>query len=54
VPGQSHLLGDLAEAGLDAVAPLGDDLQQDGRYAGALVLGGRDEDSGAAGGLGGG
>ena len=53
VPGQSHLLGDLAEAGLDPVAPLGDDLQQDGGHAGALVLGGRDQHGGAAGGLGG-
>src|SRR6266550_5253899 len=44
VPGQSHLLGDLAEAGLDPVAPLGDDLQQEGGRAGALVLGGRDKD----------
>jgi hypothetical protein len=54
VPGQSHLLGDLAEAGLDPVAPLGDDGRRDGGHAGALVLGGRDEDRGAAGGLSGG
>ena len=53
VPGQCHLLGDLAEAGLDPVAPSNDDLQQDGGRAGPLVLGGRDEDRGAAGGLGG-
>src|SRR6516165_8894241 len=54
VPGQLHQVGDLAERGLDPVAPLGDDLEQDGRHGGALVLGGRDEHGGAAGGLGGG
>ena len=50
VPGQFHLLGDLAEGGLDAVAPLCDDFQQDGRHAGALGPGGRDEYGDAAGG----
>jgi hypothetical protein len=54
VPGQSHLLGDLAEAGLDPVAPLGDDLQHDGGCGGVLVPGGRDEDRGAGGSLDGG
>ena len=50
VPGQLHQVGDLAKCGLDAVAPLGDDRQQDGRHGGPLVLGGRDEQGGAAGG----
>jgi hypothetical protein len=54
VPGQFHAVGDLAEGGLDAVAPLGDDLEQGGGRRGALLLIGRDEDGGAAGGLGGG
>jgi len=53
VPGQPHPFGDLGEAGLDPVAPVGDDLEQEGGHAGALVLGGRDQDRGAAGGLGG-
>ena len=54
VPGQFHSVGDLAEGGFDAVAPLGDGLEQGGQRDGALFLIGRDEDSGAAGGLGGG
>ncbi len=54
VAGQSHQVGDLAEGGLDPVAPFGDDFQQDGRHGGTLVLIRRDEDGGAAGGLGGG
>jgi hypothetical protein len=54
VPGEPHQVGDLAEAGFDAVAPLGDDLLQDGGHADALVPGGRDEHRGAAGGLSGG
>jgi hypothetical protein len=29
VPGQFHALSDLAEGGLDPVAPFRDDLQQD-------------------------
>jgi RNA polymerase sigma factor (sigma-70 family) len=37
VPGQSHLLGDLAEAGFDPVVPLGDDFQHDGGRAGAVT-----------------
>ncbi len=48
MPGQLHPVGDLAEGGLDAVAPLGDDLQQDGGHRGALPLAWRDEDGGAA------
>src|SRR5512142_513387 len=39
---------------LDPVAPFGDDFPQGGGRAGALLLAGRDEDGGAAGGLGGG
>jgi hypothetical protein len=54
VTGQFHVVGDLAEGRLDAVAPFGDDFQQDGGHGGALLLVGRDEDGGAAGGLGGG
>ena len=54
VPGQFHAVGDLAEGRLDAVAPLGDDLQQDGGHGRALSLTRRNEDGGAAGGLGGG
>src|ERR1700761_7715325 len=54
VPGQLHLHGDLAEGGLDAVALVGDDFQQDGGRGRAVLLLGRDEDGGAAGGLGGG
>jgi len=52
VAGQFHLNGDLAEGGLDAVAPLGNDLQQDRRRGRAVLLAWRDEDGGAAGGLG--
>jgi hypothetical protein len=54
VSGQPHQVGDLAEAGLDSVASPGDDLLQDGWHADTLVLGGRDEHRGAAGGLSGG
>jgi hypothetical protein len=50
VPGQFHPAGDLAEGRLDAVAPPGDRLQQGGRHGGALLLAGRHEDGGAAGG----
>ncbi len=53
VAGKFHLIGDLLEGGLNPVAPLGDDLPQDGGHAGALVFGGRDQHGGAAGGLGG-
>src|SRR5260370_1327030 len=51
VAGQFHLVGDLAEGGLNAVAPLGDDLLEDGRHLLALVFAGRDEHGSAAGGL---
>src|SRR6266568_2276836 len=51
VAGQFHQVGDLAEAGLYPVAPLGDDLLQDRRHAPPLILRGRDEHGGAAGGL---
>ena len=54
VPGQFHLVGYLAEGGLDPVAPFGDDLEQGGGRAGTLLLVRRDEDCGAAGALGGG
>ena len=54
VPGQFHAVGGLAEGRLDAVAPLGDDFPQDGGHGHALPLTRRDEDGGAAGGLGGG
>jgi len=40
VPGQPHLLGDLAEGRLDPVAPLGEDLPQDRRHGVALPGGG--------------
>src|SRR6266480_611652 len=53
VAGQFHPVGDLGEGGLDPVAPLGDDRQQDGGHAGTLILGGRDQDRSAAGRLGG-
>jgi len=49
--GQFHQVGDLPEAGLDPVTPLGDDPLKDWRHAGALVLGGRAQHRGAAGGL---
>src|SRR5215469_4457146 len=49
VAGQFHLVGDLLERGFDAVAPLGDDLQQGGWHAGALVFGGWQKYRGAAG-----
>ncbi len=48
VAGQFHLVGDLAEGGLDALAPLSDDLAEDRRHLLALVFGGRDEHGGAA------
>jgi hypothetical protein len=54
VSGQFHLVGDLAEGGLDPVAPLGDDLEQDGECGGAVLPPWRGKDGGAAGGLGGG
>src|ERR1700730_6159132 len=38
VPGQFHAVGDLAEGALDAVAPFGDDLEQDGRHGVALLF----------------
>ena len=54
VAGQFHLVGDLLEGGLDPVAPFGDDLLQDRWHGGALVLAGRHQHGGAAGGLPGG
>src|SRR5258706_1764666 len=41
VAGQFHQIGDLCEAGLNPVAPLGDDLLQDGGHPLALIFGGR-------------
>jgi hypothetical protein len=46
--GQFHPVGDLVEGRFDAVAPLGDDFQQDGGHSRALFLPRRDEDGGAA------
>src|SRR5215471_4090582 len=40
VAGEFHAVGDLAEGGLDPVAPFGDDLQQGRRHAGPLLLSG--------------
>jgi hypothetical protein len=51
VAGKLHLVGDLGEDGLDAVAPFGDDFQQPVRHAEALFLVRRDEHGSAAGGL---
>jgi hypothetical protein len=44
VAGQFHLVGDLTECGLDAVAPLGDDPQQARCHGRAVSLGGREQD----------
>lgn len=38
VAGEFHVIGGLAEGRLDAVTPAGDDLQQDGRRGGTLLL----------------
>src|SRR5260370_23443039 len=54
VAGQFHPVGDLAEGGLDPVAPFGDGFQQARWYRGVLLLARWDEDGGAAGGLRGG
>src|ERR1017187_4853215 len=48
---QFHLVGDLLEAGLDAVAPLGDDLLECRGHGLALVLRRGDDHGGAAGGV---
>lgn len=49
VGGQFEAVGDIGEAGLDPVAPFGDDFQQQGRPGGALAVRGRDEQRDAAG-----
>lgn len=49
--GAVRLVGDFSGAGLDPVAPPGDDLLRDRRHPLALVPGGRDGHGGAAGGL---
>jgi hypothetical protein len=49
VPGQPHQVGDLGEGCLDPVAPLGDDLQQQGGHRLPPTLGRRGEHGGAAG-----